>query len=168
MHPGNGVEPADDGRGESPTQRADRNFAELLQELRVAQTGTQILFAFLLATAFTQLLQDSDAFTQRLLALDLVLAAVATATLIAPVALHRALFRRRMKAQLVQTASRLARVGLGLLMAAVTGSCLLALDAVLPRAVAAGVSAAVLAVFLALWVVLPVVVARSHRRRSGL
>ena len=149
---------------ESPKQRWDRNFGDLLQELRVAQTGVQILFAFLLTTAFTGLLQRSDGFVHGLLATTLVLAALATAALIAPVALHRALFQQHLKEQVVLISSALARVGLVLLMLAVSGTCLLALDAVLPRPAALGISAGVLAVFAVLWFVVPAALARSRRR----
>jgi hypothetical protein len=154
--------PMSGGRFETRMERYDRNYNELLQELRVAQTGTQILFAFLLATAFTANLQQSDAFARRLLAVTLVLAACSTALLIAPVAVHRATFQRRLKAELVRAASQLARGGLLFLMLAMIGACLLALDAVLARSTAVAVTTGVLVVFAGLWIVLPAVLRRTR------
>lgn len=90
-----------DGRDESPSERADRNWSEVLQELRVMQTGTQILTGFLLALAFQPAFADlSDA--QRGFYLGLVvLSALTSIVALAPVALHRVLFRQRAKKQVV-------------------------------------------------------------------
>src|SRR5262245_48883411 len=87
-------------RRESEAARLDRNFAELLQELRVSQTGVQILFAFLLSIAFQQRFQDlTDAQLRHYLA-TLISAALAAVFLIAPVPIHRLLFRLRLKEEL--------------------------------------------------------------------
>lgn len=153
------------GRHETENERLDRNFNELLQELRVAQTGTQILFAFLLTVAFTPLVQESDAFSQRLLSGTIVLAALATVLLIAPVALHRTVFRRGLKEPLVTTSSRLAAGGLMLLALTMLGGCLLALDALLDRSVAFVVTGAVGLWFVAFWLLLPVGVRIRAGRR---
>lgn len=99
--------PQDDGRAESPNQRADRNWGEILQELRVAQTGTQILGAFLLAAAFQPRFEELDTYQ---LVLYLVLVGVAgfAAVLgIAPVSVHRAFFGRRYKSDTVRIGGRL-------------------------------------------------------------
>src|SRR6059036_3433818 len=101
--------------GEDPLQRADRNMIELLQELRVAQTGVQILFAFLLGLSFTPRFPDLQPSQQAVYVTTLALSASSAAFLIAPVSYHRLVFRRRLKARLVQTSHRLALVGLGLL-----------------------------------------------------
>jgi hypothetical protein len=146
---------------ESEPERLVRNYAELLQELRVAQAGTQILFAFLLAVAFTVPFQESDDFTHGVFAVTLVLCALATALLIAPAAMHRTLFRQGRKADLVRISSPLALAGLYVLMLACAGVLVLALDVALNRIAAIVVSAIVLAVFVALWVVLPFAL---HRR----
>ena len=91
-----------DGRDETITERLDRNWAELLQELRVIQTGTQILTGFLLAAVFQSRFDELDAF-QRDTYLVLVVTSVLTTLVgLAPVSLHRALFRRQAKATIVR------------------------------------------------------------------
>lgn len=149
------------GRHETAEERLDRNFNELLQELRVAQTGTQILFAFLLTVAFTPAMRDADAFAQWLLAATLVTSALATGLLIAPVALHRMSFHQGLKEKVVAISSRLAAAALALLGLAVAGGTLLALDALLPRSVAFGVTAGVAVWFAAFWLALPLRVRRG-------
>jgi hypothetical protein len=89
-------------RAEAPLQRADRNFAELLQELRVAQTGVQILFAFLLTLSFMDRFAAIDAFQRGVYVFTLVASAMTAALLIAPVAVHRLLFQRGRKRELVR------------------------------------------------------------------
>lgn len=143
------------GRRETDDERFDRNFNELLQELRVVQAGTQILFAFLLTVAFTPFIQDAGPFERRLLATTLLLAALATSLLIAPVALHRTVFQRHLKEILVHTSSRLAVGGLALLLAAMLGGCLLALDALLSRTTAFVITGAVSLWFLGFWLLMP-------------
>lgn len=156
------------GRRETENERLDRNFNELLQELRVAQTGTQILFAFLLTTAFTPLMHESDQFSQRVLATTLVLAALATGLLIAPVALHRTVFRRGLKQELVQISSRLASGGLVFLVLTMLGGCLLALDALITRQAAFLVTGAVALWFAGFWLLLPLTIRiRGHRGSGG-
>jgi len=118
-------------RGETVHQVLDRNLAELLQELRVAITGVQVLFAFLLALAFTQRFRELDAFELTLYTVAVLATALATVVLIAPVSFHRLVFRRRQKAALVAVADRLLLVGLGLLVVAITSSVLLILDVAL-------------------------------------
>lgn len=154
--------------GESPEQQLDRNFGELLQELRVTQTGTQILFAFLLTIAFTPVFTDADDFTHRVYAVTLVLSAVASALLIAPVAVHRTVFRQGLKRPLVTLSSRSALAGVYVLLLAMVGSLVLALDTALTRTLALGVSAAVGLLAVVLWVLVPVVLrvraGRAHPR----
>src|SRR5690349_19677592 len=104
--------PAASGRDETPLERWDRNFTELLQELRVAQTGVQILFAFLLTLPFTNRFTAVTGFERGVYVVTLVAAAAATALLIAPVSYHRIVFRQGRKPQLVLIASRLAALGL--------------------------------------------------------
>ncbi|MGH3980395.1 MAG: DUF6328 family protein [Pseudonocardiaceae bacterium] len=147
-------------RGEEPLQRADRNFVELLQELRVMQTGVQILFALLLTVAFTGAFADADAFQRTVYVATLLCCAVATALLMAPVAYHRTMFQRGRKAELVVAAHRLLRLGLAVIVAAVVGSLLLVVDEAVSRPAGFVVSGVAGAVFVALWFVLP---ARSRR-----
>ena len=93
-------------RDETPQERADRNFTELLQELRVAQTGVQILFAFLLTLPFSSRFADISARDRVAYVVTLLASAAAAVLLIAPVSYHRLVFRRNRKQELVQTAAR--------------------------------------------------------------
>jgi hypothetical protein len=126
----------DDGRDESLNERLDRNWAEILQELRVTQTGTQILTGFLLAIAFQTKFDSLTPFQTRTY-LVLVIAAVATTALgLAPVNLHRGLFRKHKKSAVVRTAHiilRIMLVGVGVVL---TGAVLLIFDVVLGRSAA--------------------------------
>src|SRR6188472_949144 len=93
-----------DGRDESVNERMDRNWNEILQELRVTQTGTQIFTGFLLTIAFQQRFGDLTTFQTRVYLVLVVAAVLTTALGLAPVNLHRALFRRGAKVTVVQTA----------------------------------------------------------------
>jgi hypothetical protein len=147
-----------DSRGETLEQLLDRNLAELLQELRVAFTGVQILFAFLLSLAFTQRFTEIDGFQIAVYVIALLSTALATMVLIAPVSFHRIVFRRGQKAALVVVADRLLMVGLALLIPAICSSVLLILDVVLGRWQAyLGCSVTVL-VGLVTWYALPLAV----------
>src|SRR3954471_7697821 len=103
-------------RGETLDQVLDRNVSELLQELRVAFTGVQILFAFLLGLAFTQRFSGLEGFDVAVYTATLITPALATIVLTAPVAFHRLVFRRRQKGALIVVADRLLLMGLGLLL----------------------------------------------------
>lgn len=118
-------------RGESEIQRLDRNFLELLQELRVAQTGVQILFAFLLGIVFTPRFVDLDVWQRVIYVLTLTLAAGAAAILIAPVMYHRLVFRRRLKRRIVEMTHRHALIGLTLLLLSLVGALNLAVSLVI-------------------------------------
>jgi len=120
-----------ESRGETVDQVLDRNVAELLQELRVAFTGVQILFAFLLSLAFTQRFRELDGFDLAVYVTALMCTAVTTMVLMAPVSFHRLIFRRRQKAALVVVADRLLIIGLALLVPAISSSVLLILDVAL-------------------------------------
>jgi tetrahydromethanopterin S-methyltransferase subunit E len=142
-------------RGETPMQRADRAYGEILQEVRVAQTGVQILFAFLLALAFQARFADITSFQRGVYAVTLMLCAAATALLIAPAAFHRMIYRRRLKQHLVRVANRLAITGLVLLLLSMASAVLLIMDVVLGLLPALILAAAVLAWFTMWWFVLP-------------
>ena len=155
---------AREGRNESPLERLDRNWNEILQELRVTQTGIQILTGFLLTVPFQQRFAELTA-DQRLVYLVLVLlAAVTTALLVAPVSMHRLLFRRGAKPTLVAEADRLMRVGLVCLALVVSGVVLLVFDVVATRAAALIASGGLLVVLVGTWFVLPGILVR---RRQG-
>jgi hypothetical protein len=145
----------DDGRGEGPLQRADRNMIELLQELRVAQTGVQILFAFLLTLSFTERFGSIDE-VQRWTYVVTLLCSVLTAGLfVAPAAVHRITFRRGVKAETVQLGHRLFTFGLGALALTLTGSVLLVLDVAVGRQFAIGAAVVTCIVLCLLWFALP-------------
>ena len=153
-------------RGESEIQRIDRNFLELLQELRVAQTGVQILFAFLLGLAFTARFRELDAVQQLVYVATLVTSAAAAALLIAPVMYHRLVFRRRLKEHLVAVTHRYAMVGLTLMLLALVGSVHLAASLVLGPW-SALLAATIAAVFVAVWFGVPLVHRVRHEHRLG-
>lgn len=142
-------------RRETPTQRLDRNYAEILQEVRVAQTGVQLLLAFLLTVAFTPRFATLTEFERRVYVAALVLGAAATALLIAPAAFHRLVFQRRLKRQLVLASSRFALCGLTLLMLSIGSALLLILSVTLGPAPAAWFTAGALGWFALWWFVVP-------------
>jgi len=156
-------------RDETEDERADRNFADLLQELRVAQTGVQFLFAFLLTLAFTERFETITRLQEVVYLGTLLATAVSSSLLIGPVPLHRTLFRRGLKPRLVKDADRMARGGLAMLLLAINGAVLLILDVVLggwlPYALAAGV----LLWFLLVWYIVPIGtrVGEDHRGARG-
>ena len=132
-----------------------RNWDELLQELRVTQTGVQILTAFLLTVPFTTRFEDLDELQRTTYLVVLCGSVLTTALLMAPVAFHRVLFRHRMRHWLVEAANKCARAGLAMLALTSSGALFLVFDVVtsLTAAVVAGCAAAVL--FVLLWVVAP-------------
>jgi hypothetical protein len=149
-----------DGRNESFNEKMDRNWNDILQELRVTQTGTQILTGFLLAIAFQPKFDSLTDFQQRIY-LFLVLAAVTTTALgLAPVNLHRGLFRRRIKFRTVQTAHVLLRLTLAGVAAVSAGAVLLIFDVVVGRTAAYLASGFVLLLVIAI-AALPAILRRN-------
>ena len=146
---------ADTGRHETEPQRNDRNHGELLQELRVAGLGVQVLFGFLLAMPFTNLFASLDPEQHRLYVADLLLAALATALLTAPVAYHRIVFRRHKKHDLLRAANLMALAGLAVVAMAISGAVLLVVSVVYDGLVAAIIAAIVAGAYFVLWYVLP-------------
>ena len=153
------TEPADadprDSRDETDDERYDRNWNDLLQELRVTQTGTQILTGFLLALAFQQRFADLEDSQLSLYLVLVGLAGLCTVLGLAPVVLHRTFFNKRMKEHVVTMGNRLVLaevVVVGLLAVGVTS---FIFDFVVghPAGIAAGVVSTV--VVLLLWVLLP-------------
>ena len=145
---------------ESRKERTTRRWNEMLQELRVAQTGVQILFAFMLGLAFTPRFAALATWQHAVYLATLVSAAASAALLIAPVCYHRTVFRRRLKSQLVDTAQRYAVAGLVLLLLALVGALDLAASLLLDGW--AGLLAGLLFVlFAALWFGVPL----RHRDR---
>jgi Family of unknown function (DUF6328) len=142
-------------RSETEAEQADRNFNELLQELRVSQMGVQILFAFLLTLAFQGTFSDVTRTQLVIYVVTLLLCACSTALLIAPVALHRRLFRQGRKRQVVEVAARFAQGGLLMLFLAICGAMLFILDFILDRVTALALTGGVAVVFLLLWYAVP-------------
>jgi hypothetical protein len=153
-------------RGETELERVDRNLIELLQELRVAQTGVQILFAFLLTLPFTQRFKSITGFQRDVYFVTLLLAAGATLFIIAPVAYHRILFRQHDKKHLVEVSNRLALVGLVFLALAMIGAILLITDVMFQEPLVAITVAVAAAMFVLLWFVAPLLRRRQDERRS--
>ena len=152
-----------DGRNETLDERMDRNWNEMLQELRVTQTGTQIITGFLLAIAFQNRFAELDAF-QRAVYLGLVLAAVLTTAMgLAPVNLHRVLFRQHAKKLIVDVAHILLRLTLAGVGVVLVGTVLLIFDVVLDRR-SAVIAASGTGVVLTAIAVLPHVLRRVRPR----
>ncbi|WP_246257074.1 DUF6328 family protein [Amycolatopsis anabasis] len=152
-------------RGESPSQRLDRNYGEILQELRVAQTGVQLLLASLLMVAFTPAFTSFTSFQRHVYVIGLILGAAAKALLIAPAAFHRMVFRRRLKSELVRSANVFTLCGLALLMLALTAALLLILSVVLGPRQAAWIAGGTLLWFSLLWYVFPLWSRKRHGSR---
>ena len=140
---------------ETEKQRWDRNFADLLQELRVAQTGIQILFAFLLTIPFSNGFPKATEFQRDVYVVALISAAFAAALIISPVAFHRALFRQGRKPELVRYAHKVASGGLAFMLVSMVSSVLLITDYVLAWQWAVPLTVATAIWFLTFWVGLP-------------
>jgi len=150
-----GTTGSDDARDESTAQRDDRNLAELLQELRVAGLGVQVLFGFLLSLPFTSRFTRLSGAQRDLYLASLLLAAVATALLLGPVAYHRLVFRRGEKERLVRAANVMALLGLGAVGLAVSAAVLLVTGYVVSGLPAALIAVFVFCMFGGLWFVFP-------------
>lgn len=139
------------GRRETEPQRWDRNFTDLLQELRVAQTGVQILFGFLLTVPFSNRFGQVTTLQKVVYALTFLSCTVAAALLIAPVSRHRQMFRQGRKAELVMRSDLLAQSGLLALMVTVTGVVFLVMDVLAGLAAACPLAVSVACVYYWLW-----------------
>jgi uncharacterized membrane protein len=151
-----------DGRDETEAERLDRNWTELLQELRVTQTGTQILTGFLLTIPFQQRFTVLEPYQLVIYLVLVVLAILATILALAPVGLHRALFRKGAKTRIVRIGNRLLIGALAFVALTLIGTAMLIFDVVVgpPAGIAAG---AVTLVLTAIgWLVLPI----GTRRRT--
>lgn len=144
----------------------DRNWNELLQELRVAQTGTQILTGFLLTLPFTSRFPDLTDGQEQLYLVVLIGSVVSTGLNLAPVAYHRILFRQRKRRWLVAAANVAARAGLGMLALTSTGVVLLVFEVVVGRSTAVLAAAAVLVFLVLLWVAVPLLERNGSTRRD--
>ncbi|MGO1052319.1 DUF6328 family protein [Crossiella sp. CA198] len=136
-------------------ERLTRNLNELLQELRVAQAGVQILFGFLLSITFTERYTQVDISIRITHLITILFAGAAVALLTAPAAWHRVLFRRGKRERIISAANRFTVLGLGALAFALTGTVLLLGEVIMGgwAGIALGVVAAI--GFGVLWFLVP-------------
>jgi hypothetical protein len=150
-------------RNETEHERLDRNLVELLQEVRVVQTGVQVLFAFLLTVPFSARFDQITTFQRAAYFTALVGAAAAAVLLIAPTAVHRLLFRLGQKQYMVDVANRLTLGGLASTAVAMIAAMLLVSDVMFGMGVAVGIALATTIAFGAFWAAVPL-----RRRREVL
>jgi hypothetical protein len=143
------------GREETEGERLDRNLGELLQELRVALPGVQVLFAFLLAVPFQQNFTKITPFQERVYFATLLLTAISAVLLISPSAYHRITFRMQQKDHLVFLANRFAIAGLATLALAMTGAIVLITDVLFGSTATIVTGVASFSVFVLFWYALP-------------
>ena len=150
-------------RGESPLRRADRVYAEILQEVRVAQTAVQILLAFLLTLAFMPRFSAISHLQRDMYVVTLLLGSAGMALLIAPTAVHRVMYRRRLKLHLIRVAHRFALAGLGVLVMTMGSGMLLILDVVAGMYPAIVLTGGVVAWFTIWWFAFPTWMRLRHK-----
>lgn len=151
-------------REESAAERLDRNWNELLQEIRVLQTGSQILAAFLVVLPFQDRFEELDPVQVGWYLGLLLLALLIVALLLTPVGMHRRLFRQRVKDEMIKTANTLLRTAILLLGVLLSAVAVFVIDVVLSRGIAAGAGVLLLALMGVLLVLLPY---RIERRVRG-
>ena len=151
-------------RDETEAERIDRNFNELLGELRIALPGVQVLFAFLLTVPFSHGFSGLSSFERYLYLAVLLLTALASALLIAPTAYHRMLFRKGFKPEILVFANRAAMAGLFVLALAMSGAILLITHVLFGAPAGIAVAAASGIVFALLWYFLPYARGRRSQR----
>ena len=147
-------------RDETPAERADRNFNDILQELRVTQTGVQVLFSLLLTVPFTNRFEKVTDFQKDIYVVALLIAAATIACLVAPVSVHRLVFHTGEKPWVVKVSSRLAILGTVLLSLTLATVLMFVTDVLFERAIATATAGVFLAATMTLWFLPPL------RRRS--
>src|SRR4051795_3563557 len=143
-------------RDETDTERLDRNLIELLQEVRVVQTGVQVLFAFLLTVPFSARFDEITSFQRAAYFTALVGATAASVLLIAPTALHRILFRMGQKTYMVDVSNRLALGGLASTAVAMVAVMLLVSDVMFGTGPGIAIALVTGLAFAGVWYVIPV------------
>jgi hypothetical protein len=141
----------EDERSDAEQERLNRQMTELLNELRVAMPGVQVLFAFLLAVPFQQRFETVNAFQRDVYLVTLLAAATATAFFIAPSAYHRIAFQQHEKARIIQMGTRQFICGLVALAVAMNGAVLLVTDVLFQAPTEIVTTVGVGALFLWLW-----------------
>ncbi|MFE1774347.1 DUF6328 family protein [Streptomyces sp. NPDC059008] len=153
-----------DGRHETPEERADRRWIELLQEVRVIQIGVQILFGFLLTVVFAPRFITLGQTDKNIYVVTVLLGAATTGALIGTVTFHRFVTGHRIKPETVVWASRLSMVGIVLLLATVTSALLLILRVAMDDSAVPWIVAGLAAWFMACWFALPAWALRRYTR----
>jgi high-affinity Fe2+/Pb2+ permease len=148
--------------GERRPDRLDRELMELLDELRVALPGVQVLFAFLLTVAFSQGFAKMTVLQRNVYFATFLATASATAFLMAPSAFHRLRWRRQDKERLLTLGNRMAITGIALLAVSICGAVFVISDVLFDPSIAVSIAAAAAALFAGLWFVLPL--ARAARK----
>jgi hypothetical protein len=151
-----------DGRHETQTERLDRNWSQLVQELRVTQTGTQILTGFLLTLAFQARFSKLDSDQVAIYLGLVILAGVTTALGLTPVAIHRALFRKRAMARLVATGNILLKITLACVGLILTGTTLFIFSVVVSTRAGVIAGSVTLVATVILWIVIPFGIRPEH------
>lgn len=154
------------GRHESPEERADRRWAELLQEVRVIQTGVQILFGFLLTVVFTPRFATLQQTDKTIYVVTVLLGAATTGALVGTVTFHRLVAGHRLKPETVFWASRLSMVGIVLLLATVTSALLLILRIAMNNSAVPWVVAGLVGWFMLCWFALPAWILHRYSSRE--
>ncbi|AZS70186.1 hypothetical protein DDE74_03840 [Streptomyces lydicus] len=154
------------GRHESPEERADRRWNDLLQEVRVIQTGVQILFGFLLTVVFTPRFATLGQTDQTIYVVTVLLGAATTGALIGTVTFHRLVTGHRLKPETVLWASRLSMVGVVLLLATVASALLLILRIAMDDSAVPWIVTGLVAWFMLCWFALPAWVLHRYSARE--
>lgn len=142
-------------RNETPVQRLDRHWASLLQELRVVQTGVQLLTGFLLTLPFQEEFEDMSATVKTVYLIAVAASVASTLLLVSPVAMHRILFRQRKLDMTVTTAHYLALAGMALLGVALAAVVFLIFEVVIGLTAAITACAIEVSLFAIFWVAVP-------------
>lgn len=152
---------------ETRSEKLDRNWNELLQELRVSQTGVQILTGFLLTLPVQPSFRDLGGFERGSYVVAVSASIVATCLLIAPVAMHRLLFRQRRKESIVRVGDIIAKLGLAILALAIAAVVSLVFSIVYGRSTGIAGGAVALLMFAGAWLVLPLWMRERGKRTAG-
>ena len=144
-----------DEEGEDTQERLNRELIELLNELRVALPGVQVLFAFLLTVPFTQRFARATELQEGVYFATLLCTAASTLLLIAPTSYHRLRWRQHDKERMLQTSNRLSIAGTVFLALAMSGAVFLVTDVLFEAGTAAAVTALTAVLFAAFWYGLP-------------
>ncbi len=153
-----------DDRDETKAERLDRNWNDMLQELRVVQTGVQLLSGFLLTLPFTERFKDIDVWQERLYLALVLTAGLAVGATLTPIMVHRRVFGQQVKDRVVAAGHAFLQVVMVLLALIIVGICTLIFSVVINWDVALVVAIATGAVLAVLLVVVPLLIARRNAR----